>query len=175
MIDPSPETYRSVLSLRTVRRFTSQPIDPADMTAILEAARWTGSSKNRQAWAVILVESRDQLERLAVCGDFTQPLGGAVAAVVPTRLPDGNDWDVGRLSQNVMLAAAARGVGSCPITFHREDQARDVLGVPGDHGCRFAIALGHPDEEAERAGRGGSPLGGRKPLSELVHHERFRS
>jgi nitroreductase len=35
---------------------------------------------------------------------------------------------MGRVSQNMMLAAAALGVGSCPITLHRHDDARAVLG-----------------------------------------------
>lgn len=175
MLEPSPETYRSVLGLRTVRRFTDEPLGDDDLTAILEAGRWTGSSKNRQSWLFLVIRDRGQLERLAECGDFTQPLRSAAAAIAPIRTPDGYDWDLGRLSQNMMLAAAARGVGSCPITLHREDCGREVLGVPGDHGCKFLIALGHPDETRELEGRAKSPLGGRKPLEELVRYDRFDS
>lgn len=173
MLEQSPETYRSVIGLRTVRRFTPEPLAQEDLVAILEAGRWTGSSKNRQSWLFIVVRDRDQIERLAECGDFTQPLRGAAAVIVPVRTPEGYDWDLGRLSQNMMLAAAARGVGSCPITFHREECSREVLGVPEDHGCRFAIALGYPDEEREREGRARATLSGRKPLEDLVRHDRF--
>jgi nitroreductase len=173
MLEPSPDTYRSVLGLRTVRRFLPDPLSEDDLTAILEAGRWTGSSKNRQSWLFLVVRDRDRLEALAECGDFTQPLRAAAAAIVPIRTPEGYDWDLGRLSQNVMLAAAARGVGSCPITLHREECGRKVLGVPDDHGCKFLIALGYPDEENEAEGRARSPLSGRKPLEGLVRYERF--
>jgi nitroreductase len=98
---------------------------------------------------------------------------GADLVIAPVRLPDGYDWDMGRVSQNMMLAAAALGVGSCPITLHRHDDARQVLGVPADHGCQFVLALGYPDEDAERQGRAKSPLSGRKPLDELVRTDRF--
>ena len=80
---------------------------------------------------------------------------------------------MGRASQNMMLAAAALGVGSCPITLHREEDAKRVLGVPDDHGCRYVIALGYPDTDAESRGRQGSPLGGRQPLADLVRQDRF--
>lgn len=173
MLKPSPEVYDAVKGLRVVRRYLDRPISDEHLDAILQAARWTGSSKNRQSWVFVVVRDREQIERLAECGDFTGPLRTADTVVVPVRLPDGYDWDLGRASQNIMLAAAAVGVGSCPITFHRHDDARRVLGVPDDHSCMWGIALGYPDAEAEQAGRAKNPLSGRKPLDELVRHERF--
>jgi hypothetical protein len=59
------------------------------------------------------------------------------------------------------------------VTFHREDDAKAVLGVPEDHGARFGITLGYPDPEAERAGRARSSLSGRKPLDDLIRRDRF--
>jgi nitroreductase len=77
-----------------------------------------------------------------------------------------------------MLAASARGIGSCPITLHDEARAREVLGVPDDHRCRYAISLGFPNDEAEeehRAQRNAAGMTGRKPLGEMVSYGRFRS
>ncbi|HSR44175.1 MAG TPA: nitroreductase family protein [Acidimicrobiia bacterium] len=173
MLNTSEETYESVLKLRTVRRFLAKPVTENDLTRILEAARWTGSSKNRQSWSFVVVRERAQLDRLAECGDFTVPIRNAPLVIAPVRLPEGYEWDMGRVSQNIMLAAAAIGVGSCPITLHREDCAREALGIPGDHGCRYVVALGYPDEPAERAGRTASAMAGRKSLEDLVRYERF--
>lgn len=173
MLTPSPTTYDAVKGLRVIRRFLDRPIAEEDLTAILEAGRWTGSSKNRQSWSFVVITDRAQIERLATCGDFTTPMLGAPLVIAPVRLADGYDWDMGRVSQNMMLAAAAIGVGSCPITLHRHDDARAVLGVPDDHGCKWVIALGYPDDESERAGRAVNPLSGRKPLDELVRYDRF--
>jgi nitroreductase len=143
------------------------------LAAILEAGRWTGSSKNRQAWTLVAIRHRDRISRLAECGDFTTPLLTAPLVIAPVRLPDAYDWDMGRLAQNLMLAAAALGVGSCPVTLHREEAGRAVLGIPDDHRCQIVLAMGYPDEEAETAGRAGFPIGGRKPVSDLVRYERF--
>lgn len=170
---PSPDLYQGVLSLRVVRRFQPDPLTEEHWNAILEAARWTGSAKNRQDWVFIGIKERETLDRLCDCGDFTTPLSFAPNALVPVGIPPVYDWDLGRASQNIMLAASALGVGSCPVTLHRDNLAHEVLGVPEDHLCRYAIALGYPDMEAEREGRKKIPLSGRKPLSELVRWESF--
>ena len=173
MLTPSPEVYDAVKGLRVIRKFQDRPISDEHLTAILEAGRWTGSSKNRQSWVFVVVRERTQLDRLTECGDFTGPLRTADLVIAPIRLPDGYDWDMGRVSQNMMLAAAALGVGSCPITLHRHDDARQVLGVPSDHGCQWVMAMGYPDADAERAQRAKNPLSGRKDLGDLIRYDRF--
>jgi len=175
-VNPSPAAYDHVLSLRVVRCFRPDPIPAEEMTAVLEAGRWTGSAKNRQGWAFVVIDDRTGLESLATAGDFTAPLLAAAAAVVLVRLPGGNDFDIGRVAQNMMLAAAARGLGSCPITLHRRDRAREVLAIPEGHEATWAIALGYPDEETEpeqRRQAAAIGLTGRRPLAELVHRGTF--
>ncbi|OFW54748.1 MAG: hypothetical protein A2V75_05595 [Actinobacteria bacterium RBG_16_70_17] len=171
-----PAAYRHVLALRVVRRFLPDPIPPAEMEAVLEAGRWTGSSKNRQGWAFVVVDDRPGLERLATAGDFTGPILASAATVALVRLPRGNDFDIGRAAQSIMLAAAARGIGSCPIAFHRPDQAAEMLGLPEGHNCTWAVALGYPDEAAEveqRRQAAAAGFKGRRPLNELAHRGRF--
>ncbi|NIQ54636.1 MAG: nitroreductase, partial [Gemmatimonadetes bacterium] len=45
---PDEDVYRAVRTLRVVRRFRPDPLSDEHLEAILQAARWTGSSKNRQ-------------------------------------------------------------------------------------------------------------------------------
>jgi nitroreductase len=171
-------TYGDVLGLRVVRRFRDRPVPAEEVEALLEAARWTGSSKNRQGWAFIVVDDDEGRERVAAAGDFAGPVRAAPLTIALVRTPDGNDFDIGRVAQNVMLAAAARGIGSCPVTLHHDVPARTALGVPGDHECRWVIALGYPDDEAEReqrAQRRAAGMSGRKPLAGLVHRGRWGS
>lgn len=176
VVHPDPAAYRHVLALRVVRRYLPDPIPPAEMEAILEAGRWTGSSKNRQGWAFVVIDDRPGLERLAAAGDFTGPVLASAATIALVRLPRGNDFDIGRAAQNIMLAAAARGIGSCPIAFHRPDQAAEMLGLPEGHNCTWAVALGYPDEAAEEEQRrqaAAAGFKGRRPLDELAHRGRF--
>jgi nitroreductase len=175
LVSRSPETYTSIRNLRTVRAFSSAPLVDDDLSGILEAGRWTGSSKNRQSWVFVVVRDRAQIERLAACGEFTQPLLDCAAVVAPVALPDLAQWDLGRVAQNMMLGAAAVGVGTCPVSLQREAEALSVLGCSPDFYVRTVLACGYPDETAEREGRAAFPLGGRKPLSELVHYDRYSS
>lgn len=169
----SEETLRSLRGLRVVRHFRPEPVTERDLDRILEVARWTGSSKNRQSWVFVVIRDRARLEALAECGSFTTPIRRSSLVIAPVGLPDVYEWDLGRVSQNIMLAAAAVGIGTCPVTLHRTEAGRAVLGLPEDHVCNVVIALGYPDESAEQAARSSNPLSGRKVLSDLVRFERF--
>jgi nitroreductase len=161
--------YQFVLGLRAIRDYLPQPLAEEHLDAILEAARWTGSSKNRQLWSLVVVTERDRLEELARCGDFTDPVRESAATIVLVQEPQGYEFDLGRLAQNVMLAAQAVGVASCPITLHRDEQAARLLGIPPDRRSRYAVALGYPAPGARPA-----RFGGRKELAAIVHRERYR-
>lgn len=168
-------TYRTIRGLRAVRHFESRPLDPEDLKAILEAGRWTGSSKNVQGWIFVVFEQSEARERLATAGDYTDPIRRAAAAVALVKTAIGNDFDIGRAAQNLMLAAAARGVASCPITLHHDDIARSVLGLTDGQECRYAIALGYPDRAADAAAREqrrAAGTGGRKPADEVIKRGR---
>ncbi len=167
------DPYNAVLGLRVVRKYLAEPVSAEDAAAILEAGRWTGSAKNRQDWMFLVVDDPDQQGRLADCGQFSQPLRDARLAVVPVRLPDGYEFDIGRVSQNMMLAASTRGVGSCPVTLHDEACAAEVLSLPAGHQARYALCFGYPDIEAEAAGRASRSMSGRKPIDELVIRNRW--
>ena len=167
--------YRTIKGLRATRSFEPRPLEPADLDAILEAGRWTGSSKNVQGWVLVVIEDPAGRERLAAAGNFTDPVRNCAAAVALVKTSEGNDFDIGRVAQNLMLAAAARGVGSCPVTLHHVEIAREVLALPGVHECRYAVALGYPDRNAEsvaRAGRRSAGMGGRKPTDQVIRRER---
>jgi nitroreductase len=160
--------YNFILKLRAIRDFKPDPLTAEDLSAILEGGRWTGSSKNRQDWSFVVITDRERLQGLAEHGDFTQPIRDSAATIVLVQEPGGNMFDVGRASQNIMLTARAVGVASCPITLHRDAQARRFLGAPDDRVTRYAVALGYPAEGAEPR-----HYGGRKPADAVVHLEQY--
>ena len=61
MLEPSREVYDAIKGLRVVRNYVDRQIADDDLEAILEAGRWTGSSKNRQSWSIIVVQDRAQI------------------------------------------------------------------------------------------------------------------
>jgi len=158
-------SYGEIKGLRASRNFRDEPLSDEHLDAILEAARWTGSSKNNQDWAFVVVDSPAGREALASAGRFTRAVKNAPVSIALIKEPGGNDFDIGRAAQNIMLAAQALGVGSCPITLHDLDRAADVLGLEAGREAHYAVALGYVDEDAEateRAERRKGGWGGRK-------------
>jgi nitroreductase len=164
------DIYREILGLRAIRSFADRPVDEPDLRAVLEAGRWTGTSKNRQSWSVVVVTDPDQRLRLAGCGDFTDPIRRAPLTLALVQEPEGYEFDIGRVAQNLMLAAAARGLVTCPITLHRHEEAARVLELPEGRRSRYAVAVGYPASGSRPA-----RLGGRRPLDEFIHRDRYRS
>ncbi len=174
---------RLLRDLRAVRRYAPRPIPDDVLADILEVARWTGSAKNTQPWDVVLVRDRASLERLAALGPYAGHLRGAAAAVVLVMRGAtlSTAFDAGRLAQSVMLAAWAHGVGSCIGSLYPDENeraAKDLLGVPQERWLHTTVALGYPaDADARRVSTGTANIRGlalgRRPLDDVVHHERF--
>ena len=162
------DTYDFIVNLRAIRDYKPEPLTDKDLEAILEAGRWTGSSKNRQDWTFVVITDKGRLRELAEHGDFTQPVRDSAATIVLVQEPDGYEFDIGRAAQNIMLAAKAVGVASCPITLHRDSDARQFLGAPNNTVTRYAVALGYPSDEAEPR-----QFGGRKPSEEVIRSEQY--
>lgn len=165
-------------SLRTVRRFTAQPVPQDAVDDLLTVARWSGSAKNVQPWAFIVVRDQETLRRLGSLPGYVTHLAQAPLAIV--LVMDGDPdavqqetFDEGILSQRIQLAAQAHGLGSSIGWFSGEGRARakEILGVPQDRLLRTALSIGYEDTGAE--GGRFSPDQARKPLEELVHQERW--
>ena len=162
--------------LRAVRDFRPDPVPQPVVDDILDVARWSGSASNRQPWAFVVVRDGKTLRALAAAEGYADHLAGAPLGIV--LVMDGERFehethDEGRLSERMMLAAAAHGVGSC-IGWYRgagPDAVRRLLAIPPERTVRTVISFGYPDEVARRA-RPKRPAA-RKPLAELMHEERF--
>lgn len=174
--DPAAFT-RQLRSLRQTRRFTDQPV-PEDIVAdILEVARWTGSSKNTQPWHFIVVTDPATRATLAESGQYAGFLGGAplvIAIAMQGDRPRGQSYDEGRVTERIMLAADAHGLGAGTGWFapgaDGEDRVDAALGVPGGMSVIQAIGIGYPAETDQRER---SVRGGRNPLDEIVSRERY--
>ncbi len=165
-------------SLRAVRQFRPDPVPQEVVNAVLEVARWSGSASNRQPWEFVVIRKRETLQALAALEGYAGHLAGAPLGIVLVMAGESGQFeqetfDEGRLSERIMLAAAAYGVGSSIGWFRRsgEAAAKEILGIPAERLVRTAISLGYPDEEARRSRPKHAQA--RKPLSDLVHEERY--
>lgn len=171
------DTVTDIRNIRVVRAYRPQPLTEEEVRAIADTGRKTGSSKNTQAWNFITirdVHSLQRLEGVAPTAKHLPSAGAAIAQIVDAPNPDHARsvlWDLGRAAQNIMLAAWAMGIGSCPITVREFDLAADVLALPEDKQCQYIIALGWPADPNDLVRK--PRAGGRKPYEDVVHAERW--
>jgi nitroreductase len=168
------ETWQAINTVRVVRQFNDEPIRDEDLDRILNAARRTGSSKNDQVWAFIVLRDRDHLRELGAVGRYAGHLAGAtvaIALITPNPATASMMWDLGRAAQNMVLAAWELGIGSVPATVYDHGLASRLLSLPDDRRCDFLLSFGHPADESKLTAP--NRTGGRLSLSEVVHEERW--
>jgi nitroreductase len=158
------DAYLAVASKRDERRYANRPIPDDVVERILDAARLAGSSQNRQARRLVVLESADARRRVAEAVYAPANVLGAalVVAIVGKRA-----FDVGRAAQNMMLAAWNDGVASCPNGVRDAELAAAVVGEEP----AIVLGFGYPakprDPESRPAGEW-SARANRKALDELV-------
>ena len=172
------QIIRLLRSLRAVRQFRQEPIPQEVIDALLEVARWTGTASNSQRWELVVIREKKTLQALAQCEGYAHHLAGAALGIVLVMsgepgLAEQETYDEGRLSERLMLAAEAYGVGSSIgwLKGKGRTDAKALLGIPQERLVRTTISFGYPDEEALRARP--KRADARKPLSEFVHFERY--
>jgi nitroreductase len=157
------ETWDAIRSRRNVRAFARRPIEEDALNRILEAARRTPSSTNRQPWDFIVWRGAGHVAASAATIALIAPVAdGAYAR-------DSIQYDHGQATLSIMLAAADLGIGSGHSAVKDQELARRLLGFPEDRFCAWLIALGYP---ADRPLRPIKRLN-RRPFDDVVHRERW--
>jgi nitroreductase len=162
--------------LRAIRRFRPDPVPQDVVDDLLEVARWTGSARNLQPWELVVIRDRQTLRVLAEARGYAGHLAHAplgIVLVMAGERPEQETYDEGRLSERIMLAALAHGLGSSIGWLVGEGRAaaKEILGIPPERVVRTVFSWGYPDEEARRSRPRTDQT--RKPLSQIVHEERY--
>jgi nitroreductase len=150
------DTYQAIITRRSIRRYTPEPISEDIIAELLTAAMSGPSAHNRQPWQFVVVADRAQLDALASIEAYRRTLSQAPLAIVvcgdmARALPDGT-WllDCAIAAQNMILLAHDRGLGAVWLECHyREERAaatREVLGLPEHIQTLAVVAIGHPAE-----------------------------
>ena len=159
------DAYLVIASKRDERRFAERRIPEDVVERILDAGRLSGNSQNKQAWRFVVVDDPERRERLAQTA-YRPSLVRECALVVGIC---GRPYDVGRCSQNMMLAAWNEGVVSCPAGLGDRAAAAEALGL--DEEPVMAIVFGYPARPRDPESRPAeewSARANRKPLAEIV-------
>jgi nitroreductase len=167
----------SVLNLlegrRSIRRYRPDPVPDEMIQQLLEAGRWAPSASNRQPWAFIVVQDEAVRREVAQHAAYfflrwahveEAPLlivlcGDARSRIYRQFLHE----DIGLAGGQIMLQAAALGLGTCWIGGLDRKAIAGILKVPDRMEVVGLLTVGFPAEDP--------PAPSRKPLAEIAHYD----
>jgi nicotinate-nucleotide--dimethylbenzimidazole phosphoribosyltransferase len=115
-------------------------------------------------------------------GVLEAPVGVCVCCVAPpegteilgrSTIPATDVYSTACAIQNLWLTARAEGLGVGWVSFYRPDELRAVLGIPDAVEPVAWLCVGWPDERPRRPGLERAGWAQRRPLADVIHHERW--
>lgn len=168
------DAIEAILSRRSIRAYTAEPVAESDIETILRAAMAAPSAGNQQSWRFVVTANREMLDAMAGTTPYGKILLGAPLAI--TVCADARDlkhptmWqqDCSAAAENALVAINALGLGAVWLGFwpksERVEPLKQVLGLPEGIEPLTVLAVGHPAETKPPAER---------YRAELVHRDRW--
>lgn len=163
------ELLELIKSRRSVRRYSGQPVEAAQVEMILEAGRWAPSGMNNQAWRFVVVADPAVKESLAQFTNYAKVLKNAAVLIPvfihrPSMYHEAKDHQaIGACLENMLLMAHGLGLGAVWLgeILKNALPVRETLGLGPEYELMAVLALGHPASAEAKTSQ-------RKPLDELV-------
>lgn len=159
---------------RSIRKYTSQPVEEEKLAKVLEAARISPSAANAQAWKFIVVKEEGLRKKLVAAAGGQEFVGQAPIVLVAI----GTDpekvmlcgqhrytVDVSIAVSYLILEAHAQGLGTCWLGRFEEDKVKEILGIPEGVRVVAVTPLGYPAEKPDAKPR--------KELKEIVSYDKY--
>ncbi|HDH07288.1 MAG TPA: hypothetical protein ENF87_02845 [Thermoproteales archaeon] len=115
---------------------------------------------------MIVIKDKELLKKIAEYAPFGYFIAEAPVAIAVVTDPS-SKWhivDGSLLTQNLMLAAHALGLGTCWIGSMDREAVKKLLGIPEDKYLLTVIPIGYPGEEGSS---------NRKPLKDFVYLDKY--
>ncbi|MGN1030471.1 MAG: nitroreductase family protein [Butyricicoccaceae bacterium] len=160
------ELKDSILTRRSIRKFTEQPVSHEVLEQIVAQAAYAPSWKNTQITRYYAIEGREAIDKLAAeyASFNARTLSTATlliaVSVVKKRsgyerdgsftTDRGDGWqmfDAGIASQTFCLAAHDAGIGTVIMGIFDRPNLEKYLEIPEEQELVALIACGYPDED----------------------------
>ncbi len=164
------DAIEALKTRRSVRYFRPGEIPVGLLEELVDCARLAPSGRNEQPWEFVVVRDRQKLREIAELTDNGRFIAEAAACIIVTCRPAQYFLEDGSAAtENILLAAHARGLGACWVAGDKKPYAEGVLkavGAPAGFKLISLIPVGWPAAHLpERAAK--------RPLAEVLHWERF--
>lgn len=149
-----------IISRRSTRKFTDEPLSPEQVETIMKAALMSPSSKSANPWQFLLIEDKEMLDKLSYCKKSSSRLiAGCALAIVVLADPLTSDvWieDSSIASIMIQLQVEDLGLGSCWVQVRErytmsdtpsDEYIRELFDIPMRLQILSVIAIGHKSQE----------------------------
>ncbi len=159
--------FELIQKRRSIRRFTTEPIESGKIDRLKEAALRAPSSRGLNPWEFVFVTDRELLKKLARAKPHGSSfMSNAALGIVVCADPARSDvWveDASIATIFLHLAAESLGLGSCWIQIRKRMHSEkmtaeafiaDTLNLPSHLSVEAMVAIGHPAEKKQPHDRG---------------------
>jgi nitroreductase len=157
------ETISTIMTRRSVRKYTSEKIKESDLEIILRAGMQAPSAGNERPWHFMVITDRKALDSIPKIHQYAEMLLEAQAAVLVCcdlgLQTHKGYWpeECGACMQNMLLASHSLGLGSVWVGVYpneaRVSALRHMFNMPESVVPFALMPIGHPAERKPREDR----------------------
>ncbi|WP_026487456.1 nitroreductase family protein [Caldanaerobius polysaccharolyticus] len=152
------ELFDVIEKRRSVRKYVNKPVPEESIRKVLNAARLAPSWANKQCWRFIVVTDPELRLKLGEAMNNNPNKSCYVDAPVDivvcakrhdSGIHDGKEYfmfDLGLAMENLVLAAADEGLGTCIIGWFEAGPIKQLLHIPENYEVVVVTPLGYPAE-----------------------------
>lgn len=153
---------------RSIRTYAERPVERGIIEEIIDCARLAPTAMNDQPWDFVVLTAKEDLQRIPpMLGHAEFIANAAFAVLVLARETGCAVEDCSAATENLLIAAAAHGIGSCWVAGNQQAYGPAVaraFGAPEGRQLISIVSFGYPAE---------SPRIEKRALSEVLHWDRF--
>jgi nitroreductase len=147
------ETLEAIMTRRSVRKFTDEPVDEKTIEKILRAGMQAPSAHNEQPWHFVVVTDRALMKKIPGVSPYAGMAAEAALAIIVC-FEAGSDHvveDCSGATENLLLAAHALGLGAVWTAVYpnekRVSDVRQLFNLPESVTPLCIVPIGHPAEK----------------------------
>lgn len=142
----------AIFHRRSIREYTDEDVDLAQLHEIIRAGIWAPSGLNNQPWRFVVVRNPDLRRKIADQTHYSHIVQAAPALIAVYLDSEAMYNEVkdhqaaGACIQNMLLATEALGLGGVWLgqILQNKDKVNDILDLPRELDLMAVLAIGHP-------------------------------
>ncbi len=164
---------KAIKTRRSIRKYTSQPVEKEKILSVIEAGRWAPTACNEQDYHFIILQKEQTLQAISALGaaSFLKKVQNAVLVTYKNSGSNTEYKDTYQSGsacvQNMLLKAHDLGLGACWVcNLPSQARLRRLLDIPSSYTIIALVTLGHASGAAREVKR-------KQTMDECVSYERF--